>query len=340
MAKRHGRRAAGALTGCRDKRGRKGDWDVPFRILSVTTLRLVPGPYAADLLGPIFTESGILSRMNTIPMTSKSLAVGGFSTVDHSGGALGGLVMNWSGEGTLLADQTPSLAQVNLTAQKGTILCSVTNEVLDDSPWAGEQLTQIFRMAAMFGLEAAILTGTGVGQPRGVLNSPALITIAKEASQAAATIVYANIVKMVARLHPALLSRAVWVLNPTVLPELLNLQLKIENAAGTDFVGGSQVPFLTDVAGTYRLLGLPCIFSESTPVLGTEGDILLCAFSEDYLGMRQDVRIDISPDAMFTYDKSVFRMKIRVDAQSRWSGPATPINGDTLSWCVSLATRA
>ena len=39
---------------------------------------LVPGPYAADLLGPIFTESGILSRMNTIPMTSKSLAVGGF----------------------------------------------------------------------------------------------------------------------------------------------------------------------------------------------------------------------------------------------------------------------
>ncbi|MEW8640143.1 MAG: hypothetical protein AB2544_19225, partial [Candidatus Thiodiazotropha endolucinida] len=28
----------GALIGCRDKRGRKGDWDVPFRILSVTTL--------------------------------------------------------------------------------------------------------------------------------------------------------------------------------------------------------------------------------------------------------------------------------------------------------------
>ncbi|MFC1353949.1 MAG: hypothetical protein G8D89_16345 [gamma proteobacterium symbiont of Clathrolucina costata] len=38
VAKRHGRRAAGALIGCRDKRGRKGDWDVPFRILSVTTL--------------------------------------------------------------------------------------------------------------------------------------------------------------------------------------------------------------------------------------------------------------------------------------------------------------
>ena len=40
VAKRHGRRAAGALIGCRDKRGRKGDWDVPFRILSVTTLLL------------------------------------------------------------------------------------------------------------------------------------------------------------------------------------------------------------------------------------------------------------------------------------------------------------
>ncbi|MFC1354958.1 MAG: hypothetical protein G8D89_21550 [gamma proteobacterium symbiont of Clathrolucina costata] len=38
VAKRHGRRAARALIGCRDKRGRKGDWDVPFRILSVTTL--------------------------------------------------------------------------------------------------------------------------------------------------------------------------------------------------------------------------------------------------------------------------------------------------------------
>ncbi|MFC1355100.1 MAG: hypothetical protein G8D89_22300 [gamma proteobacterium symbiont of Clathrolucina costata] len=42
VAKRHGRRAAGALIGCRDKRGRKGDWDVPFRILSVTTLLSAP----------------------------------------------------------------------------------------------------------------------------------------------------------------------------------------------------------------------------------------------------------------------------------------------------------
>ncbi|MCG7879821.1 MAG: hypothetical protein N0E42_12105 [Candidatus Thiodiazotropha endolucinida] len=31
---------AGAFIDCRDKRGRKGDWDVPFRILSVTTLLL------------------------------------------------------------------------------------------------------------------------------------------------------------------------------------------------------------------------------------------------------------------------------------------------------------
>ena len=40
VAKRHGRRAAGAQLACRDKRGRKGDWEVPFRILSVTTLRI------------------------------------------------------------------------------------------------------------------------------------------------------------------------------------------------------------------------------------------------------------------------------------------------------------
>ena len=195
-------------------------------------------------------------------------------------------------------------------------------------------------MAARHGLESAVLTGNGVGRPLGLLNNGSLVTVAKETSQTADTVNYQNIIKMMARLHPALLSGAVWVANQTVLPQLLNMQFLIENAAGSDFVGGGQVPFLTDVTGQYRLLGIPLVLSETLPVLGDAGDLCLANFSEYMFGMRQDVVIDASPHIKFDYDITTFRLRVRCDGLARWAEAATPENGDTLSWAVNLAERA
>ena len=49
----------------------------------------------------------------------------------------------------------------------------------------------------------ACLNGTGAGMPLGVLHDPALVVVAKEGAQVGDTLLYANLTKMLARLHPA-----------------------------------------------------------------------------------------------------------------------------------------
>ena len=302
---------------------------------------LVPQQLIADILGPAFVESGVLSRTNTLPMAGSLLSVAGFNTLDHTGGAIAGLTLNWGAEGGTLASQTPSLNDEMLKAKKGSILVPVTNELLADAPSADIQLRQILQQAARFGLEQAVLTGNGSGRPLGVLNDAAIITTPKESGQSADTIVYENIVNMVARLHPNLLPGAIWVANPTVLPMLLTLSFNISDAVN-GVVGGSQVPLTGDgqPAGLYSLLGLPLVFSETMPVLGDAGDIVLANFSEYMFGLRQDAQIQVSQHAKFDEDRTVFRLILRADGMGRWNAPATPLIGSTLSWCVQLAARA
>ena len=73
-----------------------------------------------------------------------------------------------------------------------------------------------------------------------MLNDPALITVDAEAGQASSTILYTNIAKMFARLHPACLSNSCWVVNSTAIPQLLLMQNVVKNVAGTENVGGWQ----------------------------------------------------------------------------------------------------
>lgn len=300
---------------------------------------LVPPMFRADILGPAIVESGVLSRVNMIPMPGGNLAVAGMDTEDHTSGSIGGLTMTWTAESAQLSAQTPKVRTINLKAKKGTILVNATNELLMDAPSAPQQLQRLFIEAARYGLEKAILTGNGVGRPLGVLSADALVTVAKEGSQAADTFMRENAVKMLARLHPNLVRSAVWVANPSLLPQLLNLQFRINNAAGSDYVGGSQEPISVS-AGQYQLFGIPLVFSEALPTLGDLGDVMLCDFSQYLLGMTLQMGIDVSPHARFEYDETQFRLRVRVDGQPAWSSVLTPENGSTLAPFVTLAERA
>jgi len=152
---------------------------------------------------------------------------------------------------------------------------------------------------------------------------------------------YANLVKMLSRLHPACYGNSVWVCSPTTIPELLQLTIRVQNAGGTDFVGGSHVQVLSqDGKGNYTMLGRPALFTEKLPSLGTAGDVLLADFSQYSIGLRKDVSVEKSSHLGFLSDTSYYRCLMRADGQGRWSKPMTPKSGDSLSWCVVLAGRS
>ena len=74
--------------------------------------------------------------------------------------------------------------------------------------------------------------------------------------------------------------------------------------------------------------------------MGNAGDILLADFSQYSMGLRREIAVEKSIHPGVASDTSYYRGIMRADGQGRWSSPLTPKNGDTLSWCVTLAERA
>jgi HK97 family phage major capsid protein len=178
---------------------------------------------------------------------------------------------------------------VTLTARKLALLGASSNELLDDAVSGFEAVYGASMIAAVsYFYDYYFLQGDGAGQPLGVLNDPALIVVTKESGQAANTILYQNVVKMFARLHPACLSSAVWIANSTTIPQLLAMQNIVANRANTENVGGSAVAVVTQNAdGAMSLLTRPIIFTEKLPVLSSQGDLLLADLSQYAVGLRR-----------------------------------------------------
>jgi HK97 family phage major capsid protein len=231
---------------------------------------------------------------------------------------------------------------ISLVSKKLALLGVSSNELLSDAANGGfEAIYGASMLAAIsYFYDYYFLQGDGAGQPLGVLNDPSLIVVAKESGQAANTILYPNVVKMFARLHPACLSSAVWIANSTTIPQLLAMQNIVKNVAGTENVGGSAVAVVTQNGdGTLSMLTRPIIFTEKLPVLSSQGDLLLADLSQYAVGMRRGAALEKSMHAGFTTDQTYFRVITRLDGQGTWKSAVTPKNGDSISWCVALGAR-
>ena len=69
-------------------------------------------------------------------------------------------------------------------------------ELLSDATGFEGQLMGALGMSAAEELDAAFISGSGVGQPLGYLRAANLLVLAKEVGQAAGSLVYENVMKM------------------------------------------------------------------------------------------------------------------------------------------------
>jgi HK97 family phage major capsid protein len=229
--------------------------------------------------------------------------------------------------------QTPKMRLIQLHARKLGLLTAASNELISDGVGFEQQLGVAITKALEWFLDLAFLTGNGASKPLGIVEAPCTITVNKETGQPAATITYANVSKMFARLHPGSYANSVWVANSTAIPQLLQLSIPL----GTS---GSHVPVMSESNGKFTMLTRPVIFTEKAQSLGTKGDIMLADFSQFVVGMRAEFQLAKSAHIGFETDSSAYRGVIRVDGQPKLSAPITPLHGDTLSPFVVLQTRA
>ena len=296
---------------------------------------LVPERLRSELLRIALETAIVRPRARVIPMDSARVP---FPTVDSTSNAstvFGGVSASWTEEGGTLAESQATFGRVLLQASKLAIRCDVPNELLQDSIISFAAFIDDILPAAIAWFEdTAFMTGSGVGQPLGVLNSPALVSVTKESGQTADTVVWENIVKMYSRMLPASLGSAVWVANIDTFPELATMSLSV----GT---GGSAIWLNNGIVGPpMTILGRPVLFTEKVPTLGGAGSgkhINFIDFGYYLIGDRMQMRAESSAHFQFGTDQTVYRIIERVDGRGWLQSAITPQNStNTLSPFVSM----
>jgi HK97 family phage major capsid protein len=300
---------------------------------------LIPETLRSELLMVALENSVVRSRARVIPMETLRVPFPAIDSTTNATSVFGGIVGYWTEEGAALTASSANFGRIVLDAKKLTAYTELPNELIADSAISFQAFVdQLFPEALSWYEDIAFLKGTGVGEPLGALSTQnaSLISVAKESGQAAATIVWENIVKMFARMLPSSLGRAVWVAGIDTFPELATMALSV----GT---GGSAIWLNNGVQGPpMTILGRPVIFTEkSTAALGTVGDISFVDFSYYLIGDRQVMSASSSPHYKFANDQTAYRIIERVDGRPWLQSAITPQNASsTLSPFVQLATRS
>ncbi|MGE5559397.1 MAG: phage major capsid protein [Bacillota bacterium] len=295
----------------------------------------VPAEYAGLIQDKSLEKQIVRPRATVIPMDSQTKKITAIDGYSHTSHLFGGITTSYTNEGGTISDSSPKFREMQLTAHKMTALIKPSNEVLEDAPNCGTNLINMLADAFAFNEDYYYIHGTGTGQPLGILNDPALITVDAEGGQAADTILYANLCNIFSRMHPACLPYAEWFINPELIPQLLQLSITYTN-------NDVHVPVLTKngKTGQFEILTRPVTFSEKMSAKGDVGDILFADMSQYFIGLRRNVIIATSPHVYFESDQMAIRGILRHDGQGSWKSAVTPKKGSaTLSWAVTLAAR-
>jgi HK97 family phage major capsid protein len=303
----------------------------------------VPPEWRSSIMEAVVGEDSLLSRTDQQQATGNSITFPVDETTAWQ--TSGGIQAYWDGEAAAMTQSKPALKEVTVKLHRVTALVPVTDELLQDSAALGSYVSRKAGEKIAFKVNDAILNGTGAGQPLGILNAPATVSIAKEASQTAATFHADNAVKMMARMPAASFGRSAWIINQDVVPQIMKLGFAVTTASGTAAGAGQLYMPPTGLAnsGAYgSLLGRPIIVTEACATLGTVGDVVLADLAQ-YLAVIKagGVRSDTSIHLFFDQNATAFRFVLRMNGQPWLSAPIARKNGsNTLSHFITLATRA
>lgn len=312
----------------------------------------LPPQFSTELYDGFSTNPmNLMALCDVYPVTGESLTFPrNPETSRATGSRYGGVRGYWLFEAAQMTSSSPKLAQLKLEPidKELAVLCYVTDRLLRNAPALETYVRRAAGEEIMWLINDAILRGTGVGQPLGILNAGATVSVAKETGQAAATIEIDNINKMVGRLHPAAEAGAVWFRNKSTESEMESLAVNVG-------VGGIPV-FLASPTGfpnvaerrQQQLKGLPMQTIEWCSGLGTVGDLILMNLKYYALGVQASengqgqIQEAMSMHLRFDYAESCFRFMFGADGQPWHTAPITPAYGtaNTLSAFVTLATRA
>lgn len=303
---------------------------------------LVPPGFSKNIWERVLVQSNsLLSDCDriTIDQGVESVTVPAINETSRADGSrMGGIRGYWKGELTQMAESRPQFREVKLTPHELYVFIYISDKLLRNAPATASRIIE--RGAAeeiRFKIGDAIINGDGLGKPRGIIGHDATVSVAKESGQGAATIVPANIRKMMSRLHINFRDGAKWYVNQDVLP----VMEAMEFAVGVGGVPAYMPPGGMADAPYSRLYGRPVVPIEYAATVGTVGDIILANLQGYAAAVKGFVDSAYSIHLKFDYAQTAYRVIFEMDGQPWLNSAITPYKGtNTTSPVVTLATRA
>ena len=288
-------------------------------------------------------ETGMLApkcRRVTISGNSNGIKLNGVDETSRESTLYGGIQVYPKAEAAAATASKPKFREIELNLKKTMGLCYLTEELMQDSVALESWIRPAFVSAFGFKIDDYIIRGTGAGQPLGILNSGALVSVGKETGQAKETLLAENVINMYSRMFAGSLNSAEWYINQNLIPQLFTMSIA---------VGTGGVPVYLPPGNTLNnapggsLFGRPVNPIEHCSTLGTQGDIIFADFSKGYiLAEKGGVRSETSIHVQFLYDEEVIKFVIRLDGQTLRASALVPYkggSGSTQSHFIVLDSR-
>ncbi len=297
---------------------------------------LIPPEFSTALLTAM-NQTSVLAPKCTNFAVNNNLALPFVNITTQATSWTGGATVYKPAEGVAKTASIPQLAKCELHLHKMTVVVYATDELLSDSPMALETfLSTIASTEFALTKDEDIVNGSGAGEALGFMNSPCLVSVAKETDQPADTIYTANVLSMYSRIYNSSRANAVWLIAADAMPQIATLSIIV----GT---GGAPV-FIADLSNDLKqtLLGRPIIWSPHSQTVGDKGDIALVDLSQ-YVSVTKAGRgmdVATSIHLKFLEDETAFRFVVRFDGQPWWASAITPKHGSsTVSPFITLDER-
>jgi HK97 family phage major capsid protein len=285
-----------------------------------------------EFLTPLHEEGPLSSFARRMPVGPNSIS-GWINGIDETsratGSRWGGVRGYWLSEGDAMTASQPKFKRINWELNGMAVLQYATDYMLRDANLMDAVIRQSSLEELSFMVNDAFFRGTGAGQPKGILNGGSVISAVRDNAN---TISHADITRMISRLPARAHSKAVWLANPDIMPQIDNLSF----TSGSTGILSPYVTYTSD--GVTMLRGRPVIYNEFSPTLGAVGDLLL-ADPGDYLYWEgAGIEGASSIHVQFLTNQTVFRFIYRVDGMPATTTALTRYQStDTVSPYIALA---
>jgi HK97 family phage major capsid protein len=298
---------------------------------------LIPADHRTAIEKKVTGDESLLSKTRQFVTSSNQLVLPTHELAPWDTSA--GVQAYWENEaGDFTASKT-KFGEASLRLHKLTAMVRVTEELLEDAPALDSWIKGEAPQAMLHKVNSAIISGSGAGQPLGILNSGFKYKVAKESGQTADTVNFANVNNMLGRLLPMSIGKSVWLCNPAVLPQLRAMKF--------DIAASSPVPVYmpgNNVAGAPygTLYGIPMMpMMGGVKAIGDEGDLILADLSYYISAVKSaGVKSDVSTHVYFNTQEAAFRFSMRIAGHCPFKAPVTTENGAfDMSAFITLEAR-